>query len=327
MDFDLILNELSLRNPAPNKQIAQQRMSELIKTIKAVKGQGVKVSLRTKEDFHTTTLAPNYPLRHWLNDADQVERLFIKTLATKAPFSTDIVNSEIQDIENNASLSEFRHQGEMAIGLGIAYILNTIAINTIAISLLSQECWDCNRVKLEFRYLDEDGEIISEIVEIIHASRSSHVQEHASLIQQNQERIYQNVSDGLEVWNRREELFPNLEFCDAVRKQLEEIRAGQLELQPVVSILFELHKCCKSWNNGYFNLDGYPIEESGESKPTLGKYFKERTFGCPDGKERLFERHVKLRFCNWRIHFFAEQPGIVIIGYIGRHLPTVKYRT
>lgn len=322
MDFDLILNELSLRNPALNEQVAQQRMSELIKTIQAVKAQGVKVSLRTKENFHTTILAPNYPLRRWLNDADQVERLFIKTLATKARFSTDIANSEIQDIETNTSLSEFRHQGEMAIGLGIAYVLNTIAI-----SLLSQECWDCNRVKLEFQCLDEDGEIINEIVEIIHASRSSHVQEHASLIQQNQERIYQNVSNGVEVWNRREELFPNLKFCDAVRRQLEEIRTGQLELQPVVSILFELHKCSKNWNNGYFNLDGYPIEESGESKPTLDQYFKERTFRCPDGKERLFERHVKLRFCNWRIHFFAEQPGIVIIGYIGRHLPTVNYRT
>ncbi len=322
MDFDLILNELSLQNPAPNEQVAQQRMSELIKTIKAVKAQGVKVSLRTKEDFHTIILAPNYPLRHWLNDADQVERLFIKTLATKAPFSTNIANSEIQEIDNNVSLSEFLHQGEMAIGLGIAYLLNTIAI-----SLLSQESWDCNRVKLEFRCLDEDGEIISEIVEIIHASRSSHVQEHASLIQQHQERIYQNVSDGLEVWNRRQELFPNLEFCDAVRRQLEDIRTGQLELQSVVNILFELHKCCKNWNNGYFNLDGYPIEESGESKPTLDKYFKERTFRCPDGKDRLFERHVKLRFCNWRIHFLAEQPGILIIGYVGRHLPTVKYRT
>jgi hypothetical protein len=322
VDFDLILNELSLQNPAPNEQVAQQRMSELIKTIKAVKAQGVKVSLRTKEDFHTIILAPNYPLPHWLNDADQVERLFIKTLATKAPFSTNIANSEIQEIDNNVSLSEFLHQGEMAIGLGIAYLLNTIAI-----SLLSQESWDCNRVKLEFRCLDEDGEIISEIVEIIHASRSSHVQEHASLIQQHQERIYQNVSDGLEVWNRRQELFPNLEFCDAVRRQLEDIRTGQLELQSVVNILFELHKCCKNWNNGYFNLDGYPIEESGESKPTLDKYFKERTFRCPDGKDRLFERHVKLRFCNWRIHFLAEQPGILIIGYVGRHLPTVKYRT
>ncbi|BAY31368.1 hypothetical protein NIES2107_32270 [Nostoc carneum NIES-2107] len=327
MDFDLILNELSLLHPAPNEQVAQQRMSDLIKTIKAVKAQGVKVSLRTKEDFHTIILAPNYPLRRWLNDAEQVERIFIKTLATKAPFSSDIVNSEIQDIENNASLSEFRYQGELAIGLGIAYVLNTITINTIAISLLSQECWDCNRVKLEFRCLDEDGEIISEIVEIIHASRSSHVQEHAGLIQQNQERIYQEVSNGVKLWERRRELFPNLEFCDAVRKQLENILTRQLELQPVINILLELQKCCQNWNSGYFNLEGYSIEESGESEPTLKKYGKERTFLCPDGQERLFERHIKLRFCNWRIHFFPIKTGTIIIGYVGRHLPTVKYKT
>jgi hypothetical protein len=322
VDFDLILNELSLRNPAPNKKIAQQRMSELINTIKAVKAQGVKVSLRTRENFHTTILAPNYPLRSWFNDADQVERLFIKTLATKAPFSTDLTNLDIQDIENNASLSEFRYQGKMAIGLGIAYVLNTIAI-----SLLSEECWDSSYIKLEFRWLDQDEEVIDELVDIIHASRSIHVREHAILIAKIQERICQEVRDGMQLWNRREELFPNLEFCDAVKKQLEDIRIGQVELQPVVNILFEIQKCCKNWKSGYFNLDGYSIDESGESKPTLEKYFKERIFYCPDGKERLFERHIKLKFCNWRIHFFPKEPGKVIIGYVGRHLPTVKYRT
>lgn len=319
MDFDLILNELSLRNPASNEQIAQQRMSELIKMIKAVKAQGVKVSLRTKENFHTIILAPNYPLGRWFNDADQVERLFIKTLATKAPFSTDIANSEIQDLENNAGLSEFYHQGELAIGLGVAYMLNTIAV-----SLFSEECWDCSRIEIEARRLDEDEEVIHEIVEIIHASRSNHVQEHAYEIQN---RIRKGVLNGEDVWNRREELFPNLEFCNFVSKQLFNIRAGQLELQPVVKTLLELQDCCQNWNIGLFNLKGYPIEESGESEPTLNRYGKERIFSCPDGKDRLFERHVKLRFCNWRIHFFAVKPGKVIIGYVGRHLPTVKYKT
>jgi hypothetical protein len=319
VDFDLILNELSLRNPASNEQIAQQRMSELIKMIKAVKAQGVKVSLRTKENFHTIILAPNYPLRRWLNDADQVERVFIKTLATKAPFSTDIANSEIQDLENNAGLSEFYHQGELAIGLGVAHMLNTIAV-----SLLSEECWDCSRIEIEARRLDEDEQVIHEIVEIIHASRSNHVQEHAYEIQN---RIRKGVLNGEDLWNRTEELFPNLEFCNVVSKQLYNIRAGQLELQPVVKTLFELQDCCQNWNIGLFSLEGYPIEESGESEPTLNKYGKERTFSCPDGKDRLFERHVKLRFCNWRIHFFAVKPGKVIIGYVGRHLPTVKYKT
>lgn len=322
MNFDLILNELSLRNLASNEQIAQQIMSEFIKTIKAIKAQGMKVSLRTKDNFHTIILAPNYPIRRWLNNANEVDRVFIKTLATKTPFSTDIVNPQIQDIENNASLSEFIYQGELAIGLGVAHILNTIAI-----SFLSEECWDCSRLELEFRCVDNNEELVQEKVEIIHVSRSSHVQEHVDLIQQIKERIRQGVDDGVELWDRREELFPNLEFCESVKKQLENIRTGQLELQPVVNTLSEMQKCCENWNEGYFNLENYPIEESGESKATLDRYTKERTFLCADGQERLFERHVKLRFCNWRIHFFAEKPGKVIIGYVGRHLPTVKYRT
>ncbi len=322
MDFDLILNELSLQNPVSNEQIAQQMMSDFIKTVKAMKAQGVKINLRTKENFYTTILAPNYPVSRWCNDADQIERLFIKNLATKTPFSTDLLNPKIQEIENNASLSEFRYQGQLAIGLGIAYILNTIVI-----SLLSKECWDCSRIKLEFRCLDEAEEVISEIVEAIHASRSCHVLEHANLIQQSKERIYQKVSNGLELWEQRGQLFPNLVFCDVVRKQLEDILTGQLELQPVIKILLELQKCCQNWDSGYLNLEGYPINESGESQSTLDQYGRERTFSCPDGKERLFERHLKLRFCNWRIHFFPEKPGTVIIGYIGRHLPTVKYPT
>ena len=108
------------------------------------------------------------------------------------------------------------------------------------------------------------------------------------------------------------------------------IRAGQLELQPVFKALSELQKCCENWKTGYFNLQGYPVEESGESKPTLNKYSKERTFLCPDGQERLFERHIKLKFCNWRIHFFPLQPEAeikLIIGYIGHHLSTVNYPT
>ena len=83
-----------------------------------------------------------------------------------------------------------------------------------------------------------------------------------------------------------------------------------------------------NWQAGYFSLEGYPFEESGESEPTLNKYGGERTFLCPDGEERLFERHVKLKECNWRIHFFPEvKTTKVIIGYVGSHLPTDKYPT
>jgi hypothetical protein len=102
---------------------------------------------------------------------------------------------------------------------------------------------------------------------------------------------------------------------------------SQTELQPVVKALFELQNCSKNWNNGAFSTQGYSIETSGESEPTLNQYTQLRTFRCPDSEERLFEQHVKLRGCNWRIHFLPENPSqAIIVGYIGRHLPTVKYK-
>ena len=50
------------------------------------------------------------------------------------------------------------------------------------------------------------------------------------------------------------------------------------------------------------------------------------TCSRPDGTKRLFSLHAKLREFNWRIYFYPVQPGEVIIGYIGVHLPTVKYK-
>lgn len=318
MDLEMVLNELSLRASADDIPTARQLMSELLNTVRTATSHGIKKVIRTHSDFQSTILAPEYPVARWRNDneVDREARRFFLTLITKAPFLADVSDPKLEDAVN---LSEFKHQGISASGLGIAYLLETLAL-----SLVSEQCWDCSRLQMNFTRLDENGDLIDEIIEIIHASRGTHLKQHVDWIKN---RIRTGVSDGIELWNRREELFPNLEFCNAVNKQLQDIRAGQLELQPVIKALFELQNCCKSWNTGAFSVEKYPIEESGESEATLNKYRKERTFCCPDGKERLFERHVKLRICNWRIHFFPEKPGKVIIGYVGRHLPTLKYRT
>ncbi len=317
MDLEMVLNELSLRTPAADIPTARKLMSELIITVRQATTSGVKRVLRTQSDINIIEIAPGYPIARWRNDneVNREERSFFRTLTAKAPFWTDVA----EEIKNSFDLSEFMHQGEQAIGLGFALVSDTLPV-----SLLSDDCWDFNQLQIEFKRIDENGEIVEEIVEIIHASRRNHVQQHTNWIQ---ERIRKCVSDALELWSRREELFPNLEFCDTVGKQLKEILAGQLELQFVVSTLFALQNCCKNWQTGVFSVEAYSIDESGESEPTLNKYSRERTFRCPDGQDRLFKRHVKLRFCNWRIHFFAVKPGKVIIGYVGRHLPTVKYRT
>jgi hypothetical protein len=314
MDIDLILNELSLQEPAPNQEVAKQWMSCFVKTIKTVKEQGVKVNLRTKDDFHTTVLAPNYPLRRWFNDqsVDQVERLFIKTLATKTPFSTEIANLEIKSIENNTGTSEFIHQGKQAIGLGVAYLLNTISV-----SLLSNEKWNCSQLLLEMIRMDddEDGEIVNEIVEIVHASCREHIYEHTNWFQKC---LREKVLNGLDIWNQREELFPNLVFCDDVYKQVQSLSSGAPILRQVIKRLFEMEETCKSWTDGVFDMDSLPCKVSPESDSRLKRLKKQLTFRCPDSDERVFSWHVRMTPGAWRLHFFVDSElGKIIIGYIG----------
>lgn len=309
MDLEMVLNELSLRAVANNIQTARQSMSDLIATARYAAELGVKPIIRTHSEFYATLLADNYSLSNWLRDknVERDEQRFILT-AAKTPFLADIQNYEI---ENRNLLSEFYYEQELSEGLGIAYLLETLAL-----SLASDQCWDCDRLNLALRHIDESGEIIDEIVEIIHASSSAHVLGHADWIKN---RIRTGVRDGLELWERKEELFPNLEFCEGVCKQIQSLGRGNPMLRQVVKRLFELEEYCKIWTEGALDLDSIPSKASPESDSRLKQFKQQLTFQCPDGQERIFSLHLRMTGAGaWRLHFCAELgPGKIIIGYIG----------
>lgn len=315
MDLEIVLNELSLRTPAADIPKAQQLMSELISTVRQATANGVKRVLRTSDDINTIELAPGYPVARWRNDStvNREERSFFRTLTAKAPFWTDVA----EKIKNDFDLSQVWHQGEEAKGLGFA-----VVIDALTVSVISKACWDCTRLELEVRRLDENEDLIEERLEIVHASRSNHVQEHADWINN---RIRSKVRDGLELWNRKDELFPNLILCEAVGEQLQSLGAENPILQLVKNRLSELEDYCNSWTEEAFDPNSLR-NVSLESQVTLQnpKYSKERTFLCPDGKERVFSWHAKLSF-GWRIYFLPNEQRKLIIGYVGCHLRTVKY--
>ncbi|MBS9388207.1 MAG: hypothetical protein HEQ33_04605 [Dolichospermum sp. WA123] len=315
MELEIVFNELCLQTSSTDINTARQLMTDFINTILAIKTpSSCKKKLRTQSNFNNLQLAPNYLLVQWRNDQDvDIDaRRLIRSLQDKNdPPLPDIADPEIQ----------VTYQGQNTIGIYYAYVNNSLSI-----SLQSEPQWDTSILEVEVTRINEDEEdpliITNDIVK--HASCITHGREHTDWLE---EGFKINIENGNEIWNRKEELFPNLEFCDNVSKQLKNIQYRQLELAPVYKTLIELQKCCQNWKSGGFSVTGYPLDESGESEPTLNKYGQERLFTCPDNEERLFERHIKLRFCNWRIHFFPLKPGKVIIGYVGRHLPTVNYRT
>ena len=309
MDLEMVFNELSARTLAPDISTARQWMAELIRTMVAAKGCGLK-GIRIQADFYVMVLAENYPLSRWRNDneVNREERTFLRTLATKTPLSVDIPDIQIK-IKVEDPGCELSLHGIQAEGFKVSYYLETLAI-----SLNSESLWNSSCIKLELIQIDENGELIEESVEVIHASQKNHVLEHANWIQKRQQT---GVTDGLELWNRRAELFSSLEFCDRVSQQIESLVDPKM-LRQVVRKLFELDELSKSWIDGALNLANLPSKASPESESRLKEFREQLNIQCLDGKKRIFSLHIRMTPGAWRLHFCTELgPGKIIIGYIG----------
>lgn len=309
MDLELVLNELSLQTPADSVDAAKQLMSELIDTAFKADEQGVNPVLRTHESFYSALIAPKYSIYDWLEDQsiDLEQRRFI-LLSSKFPFLKDIEDSQLED---KHLLSEFRFQEQLAQGLGIAYLLESLAI-----SLNSEPQWNTTYIALEAMWIDEDEIETTESVTIIHASSPEHISQHIPWVQN---RLKTGVRDGLDLWKRRSNLFPSLSFCEITKQQIQGLRAGDPMLRQVVNRLFELESSSKQWKSGNFNLDSLPSKATPESKSRLQRLKSRLTIRCPDERERLFSLHVRMTPGGWRLYFSTESlaPGSIIIGYVG----------
>lgn len=312
MDLEMVLNELSLQS-VDSVQKARQRMSDLIGTLAAATKSGVMRSLYS-DDLDAALLAPDYPLVRWRNDESVAheERSFFRTLTTK-PFDTIYPTFEDQILKSDVVCGGMR-----AKGLQVAFLLDLLAV-----SLCSDARWDHNLLEIDVTHFDEEEKLITEGLYVIHASRDVHVQSHKDWIAK---RLKTSVYDGNDLWERRKDLFPSLVFCENVASPIQSLGARDPLLRSIVKRLFEIESFSQGWKSGQFAPQSFPSKVSPESQSTLQRYWKERTFICPDGIERLFSWHVRLTPGAWRIHFLPDVgPGRIIIGYIGHKLPTVSY--
>jgi hypothetical protein len=312
MALEMVLNELSLQ-PAPSVVIARQWMAGFIETVRAAISYRISRVIRTQRGVRDIVLADGYPLRRWLNDpaVDLETRRYVTSLVSKAPLWDGLPELYDRVLEH-----EFRYEGREALCLGVAYLLEVLAV-----SLLSGECWDTPRLSLSVRWITEDENIKDETAYVIHASRSGHVNEHSQWIE---DRLRSDIQDGNDLWNRRAELLPSLMFCETAGEQIRNLNAAML--RSVTRRLFELDAYCREWIEGRFEPDLLPTRATPESQATLEQYGNARTFLCPDDVERIFSWHVRLTPLAWRIHFYPDPATrTIVIGYVGPHLPTARH--
>jgi hypothetical protein len=317
MEIEMVFNELSAENLNNDKFQARDLMSELVMTLQTSTKAGVSRIFRTRNDMNSIELAPEYSIAKWRNDPDVERELksFLRSLNNRSPYC----DNTIAAIQAQFDLADVSFNGQQSEGLRFAAITQSIAI-----SLASSPKWDKSTLLLDLEEIEPDGEIIFSEIEIKHASFKRHIEE---IIPWIKKQISSDIEDGKQLWVNRSNLFDRIEFCDCVEKQLTDILAGDPKLIHIVNVFSTLNQKCQSWDAGSLCLEG--LDESGESESTMNNsnFRKKRTFRCPDGQERVFERHIKLKVFNWRIHFLAESSGRVIIGYVGTHLPTTKYPT
>lgn len=314
-----VLNELSLE---PAERPTLERMTALAKVVQKLAALGLPRILRHGRDVLHRDVEANMSFRTWLfQEAPRDLKGLLGSYLLKAPFVEELHQ---QQESTSRALLQASHLGVPAAGAGAAHLLNAPAV-----ALGGVPRWEIDPLEILLGRMseDDDGTLEEMVVEVIHLCLPEQVDARAALLR---ERILRAVSGGNDLWRRKNELFPRLDFCDSVERQICGLSGNEFYFQRVVEALARLDASLAVWTSGPLHPG---MEHSPESQATLthGSYGPMRDFVCPDRQTRRFKNHLKLFSNNWRIYYWetrlAEDGGRAFVGYVGVHLPTVKHRT
>ena len=125
-----------------------------------------------------------------------------------------------------------------------------------------------------------------------------------------------------DLWQRRAELFPGLDFAPSVEGDLAVLS------EPVFrQALFRLKELCSAsteWRTSGSPVPKYLTKVTGESLRTMQQFGRDRIFRSCSGRDEVFELHARLQDGH-RLHL-REVPATkrLEVGYVGKHLRIVS---
>lgn len=312
----MVLNELSLEMGEALKEEIKTQISIFLKVChELVQKKEDKVFCYT-ENLLVRPLCEGYTIHDWLRDTTVIrkEKDFFRSLINRG---TMINTSQFLESEMFIKVD-----GKQVGALGC---LAAYEWDNYVVSLSSNVLWLDECIHGEYSSIEND-EFNEYSVEIRNCSKEAHVDK---LIIYQRQRNKLLISSGTELWNKREELFPHLIFCESVKKQLEEARV-KMQIQAVMNRIQILEDFFSTYN-GNFDKEkvGYGCRYESESVQKDERLRNMRKFKTPYGDDEFFYWHISFPG-NYpgRIHFLPDaEHNIGIIGYVGKHLPTQRYQT
>lgn len=215
-------------------------------------------------------------------------------------------------------------QKELA-GAGFAFACE---MNSCAISVITNEVWKKEEIEGSLLRISYEDEVVQEKRKICNYSFHSNIEKFEELGIKKRIREYDNISSGQDLWENRENLFPNLVFCDCVKEQLYK-DPERFHILQIMHKLKYLQDYFATYDGIYdpkkLGLNARTESDSVKDNPVLKN---KRRFEKPEGGAEFFYDHIGFRGkFTGRIHFLPapNKEKKCYIGYIGRHLETKKF--
>jgi len=309
-----VFNDLSVEPLAADLAAAFERMSRLIELLRVAPDYGLASGLRIPQAFHSLTLCPKYRIWDWLNDArvPREQIVFLLALATSSPFLDHTPDA----IQERALLVDLRVGGLASDALRAAYLLEAPLLSFM------EAPWDTAFIGCECEELVDDRLTPSRPVHLPNLAEVPHFAIHAEWIQGRKRRSIASTRD---LWDRRDKLFPHLDFCLSVEDQLMRLRFSEPRFQQVVSKLFDLERYFAGWVTGGFDPGAF-TKCNPASRETLARYSEDYLYLTADALQVVANWHLYLTPGKGRLYFEADatrRRGIVC--HVGNKLPDTTY--
>ncbi|RLV09833.1 hypothetical protein CTZ27_00760 [Streptomyces griseocarneus] len=300
----LFLNEKSWSTVCDQAR-ADAAMADFVDVVRAVaKEDPGETALVSEGELKLLEIAEGYPVGKWIGSSPKNHARWQRLLALR---NRSPVRSVYPAPEADDNL-EYRRKGETVLGLGAADFMDGIAV-----SLPVAPEWQASAVGVERSELVEldDGtlEFAHESVDVRHVSGVPHVDEHRPWIR---EASLARAATGRQIWERKTDLYPNLQFLPRTEAQLSDLDPQWVV--PVRRCLERLEAAVALWEPQARPEPEWQTRVTPESQTRR----KVCWFSDSDDVRRLFELHARFTPGMGRIYFrLVPEERSIRLAHVG----------